>query len=225
MTYSFSDIIKNKFLEEFSAISISELMIAILLSCILGLFIVFIYRVTYSGAVYSRSFSAGLVLLCMVTSLVILTISSNIVLSLGMVGALSIVRFRTAVKEALDTIFMFWAIVAGIVAGAGYISVAVISTLLIGLLFVILSMNRRMLSSRSYLVVLRFGEDTDDIQAKALKLLPKARVRSKNLRAGACELVLEAKLNEQQMAKAESLRHLSGVEELSFVSYNGAASL
>lgn len=127
--------LQSLFLEEFTAISVGELLTAVLLSFFLGLFIVAVYRVTYSGVLFQKSFALGLVLLCMVTSLVILTISSNVVLSLGMVGALSIVRFRTAVKEPMDTIFMFWAIVAGIITGAGYVPVAIIATLLIGVLF------------------------------------------------------------------------------------------
>ena len=133
---TFSDIIKGKFLEEFSAISMGDALVAIALSFALSLFIVFIYRVTYAGVSYNRSFTGCLMMLSMVTTMVILVISSNMVLSLGMVGALSIVRFRTAVKEPTDTAFLFWAIATGIICGAGYVTISILMTLLLGLLFV-----------------------------------------------------------------------------------------
>ena len=133
---TFADIVKGKFLEEFSALSMSDALIAIALSFALSLFIVFIYRVTYAGVNYSRNFTGCLMMLSMVTTMVILVISSNMVLSLGMVGALSIVRFRTAVKEPADTAFLFWAIATGIICGAGYVTISILMTLLLGLLFV-----------------------------------------------------------------------------------------
>ena len=133
---TFADIMKGKFMEEFSAISMTDALVAIALSFALSLFIVFIYRSTYAGVNYSRNFTGCLMMLSMVTTMVILVISSNMVLSLGMVGALSIVRFRTAVKEPTDTAFLFWAIATGIICGAGYVTISVLMTLLLGLLFV-----------------------------------------------------------------------------------------
>ena len=121
---NFTDIIKGKFLEEFAAISVSEALVAIALSFVLSLFIVFVYRVTYAGVNYSKSFAGCMIMLSMVTTVMILVISSNVVLSLGMVGALSIVRFRTAVKEPTDTDFLFWAIATGIICGAGYVTLS-----------------------------------------------------------------------------------------------------
>ena len=131
-----TDIIKGKFLEEFSAISMTEMLVAIALSFALSLFIVFIYRITYAGVNFSMGFVGTLIMLSMVTTLVILVISSNVVLSLGMVGALSIVRFRTAVKESTDTAFLFWAIATGIICGAGYVTISVLATLLLVLVIV-----------------------------------------------------------------------------------------
>ena len=133
---TFADIMKGKFLEEFSAISMTDALVAIALSFALSLFIVFIYRATYAGVNYSRNFTGCRIMLSMVTTMVILVISSNMVLSLGMVGALSIVRFRTAVKEPTDTAFLFWAIATGIICGAGYVTISILMTLLLGLLFV-----------------------------------------------------------------------------------------
>ena len=217
--------IQSLFLEEFSAISVGELLTAVLLSFFLGLFIVAVYRVTYSGVLFQKSFALGLVLLCMVTSLVILTISSNVVLSLGMVGALSIVRFRTAVKEPMDTIFMFWAIVAGIITGAGYVPVAIIATLLIGILFLGLSFAGVRFHSSAYLAVVRYNAASDETVNSALRLLPKYKLRSKNMMGDAFEMVLELKLTEAQRKQVEALRSVEGVQEVNILSYNGGTTL
>ena len=217
--------IQSLFLEEFSAISVGELLTAVLLSFFLGLFIVAVYRVTYSGVLFQKSFALGLVLLCMVTSLVILTISSNVVLSLGMVGALSIVRFRTAVKEPMDTIFMFWAIVAGIITGAGYVPVAIIATLLIGVMFLVLSFAGVRFHSSAYLAVARYEAAADATISDALRLLPKYKLRSKNMVGDAFEMVLELKLTEAQMKQVEALRSVEGVQEVDLLSYNGGTTL
>ena len=217
--------LQSLFLEEFTAISVGELLTAVLLSFFLGLFIVAVYRVTYSGVLFQKSFALGLVLLCMVTSLVILTISSNVVLSLGMVGALSIVRFRTAVKEPMDTIFMFWAIVAGIITGAGYVPVAIIATLLIGILFLVLSFAGVRLHSSAYLAVVRYEAAADATISDALRLLPKYKLRSKNMVGDAFEMVLELKLTEAQMKQVEALRSVEGVQEVDLLSYNGGTTL
>ena len=180
---------------------------------------------TYSGVLFQKSFALGLVLLCMVTSLVILTISSNVVLSLGMVGALSIVRFRTAVKEPMDTIFMFWAIVAGIITGAGYVPVAIIATLLIGVLFLVLSFAGVRFHSSAYLAVVRYEAAADATISDALRLLPKYKLRSKNMVGDAFEMVLELKLTEAQMKQVEALRSVEGVQEVDLLSYNGGTTL
>ena len=217
--------LQSLFLEEFTAISVGELLTAVLLSFFLGLFIVAVYRVTYSGVLFQKSFALGLVLLCMVTSLVILTISSNVVLSLGMVGALSIVRFRTAVKEPMDTIFMFWAIVAGIITGAGYVPVAIIATLLIGVLFLGLSFAGVRFHSSDYLAVVRYEAAADATISDALRLLPKYKLRSKNMVGDAFEMVLELKLTEAQMKQVEALRSVEGVQEVDLLSYNGGTTL
>ena len=217
--------LQSLFLEEFTAISVGELLTAVLLSFFLGLFIVAVYRVTYSGVLFQKSFALGLVLLSMVTSLVILTISSNVVLSLGMVGALSIVRFRTAVKEPMDTIFMFWAIVAGIITGAGYVPVAIIATLLIGVLFLVLSFAGVRLHSSAYLAVVRYDAAADENVNSALRLLPKYKLRSKNMVGDAFEMVLEPKLTETQRKQVETLRSVEGVQEVDLLSYNGGTTL
>ena len=134
---TFSDIFKSSFLENVASVSITDMVLTMVLAFALGLFIFLIYKKTYSGVMYSAGFGVTLVALTMITSLVILAVTSNVVLSLGMVGALSIVRFRTAIKEPLDIAFLFWAIAAGIVLAAGMIPLAVFGSVLIGIILLI----------------------------------------------------------------------------------------
>ena len=128
---TFSDIFKSNFLENVTSVTVLDMVLAIVLSFCVGLFIFFVYKKTYSGVMYSAGFGVSLIAMTMITTLVILAVTSNVVLSLGMVGALSIVRFRTAIKEPLDIAFLFWAIAAGIVLAAGMIPLAVIGLSLI----------------------------------------------------------------------------------------------
>ena len=210
---NFTDILKGNFLEEFSAISVSEMLIAIALSFVLSLFIVFIYRLTYTGVSFSRSFAGCLIMISMVTTVVILVITSNVVLSLGMVGALSIVRFRTAVKEPADTAFLFWAIATGIICGAGYETISILATLLLGLLFVAVWALSKKHKSNSYMVVVRCSADCE--AEKSLSAMPGYALKNKSLSQNATELVAEMRLNDQNMKKLEQLRSLPGVTEIS----------
>lgn len=212
---NFSDILKGKFLEEFSAISINEMLVAIALSMVLSLFIVFVYRITYSGVNFSLSFAGCLIMISMVTATVILVITSNIVLSLGMVGALSIVRFRTAVKEASDTAFMFWAIATGIICGAGYVTIAILATLLIGLLFVAVHKFGKRCRLGSYMVVARYEADSE--AETALMAFPGCRMKNKTMSGSSTELVLELRLGDKEMAALEELRNARGVHEISIM--------
>ena len=210
---NFSDIIKTKFLEEFTAISVNDALVAIGLAFALSLFIVFVYRITYGGVSYSKSFAGCLIMLAMVTAVVILVISSNVVLSLGMVGALSIVRFRTAIKEPTDTAFAFWAIATGIICGAGYVALSAMMTFLLGMLFVLVHVFSRTVKRGSYLVVLRC--DGDCAAADKLAAFRNYRLKNKNMTAGATELVAEMELNNKDMVLLERLRSEPGVQEIS----------
>ena len=131
---SFSDIFKSSFLENVTSVSLLDMALVLVLSFALGLFIFFVYKKTYAGVMYSSSFGVTLVALTMISTLVILAVTSNVVLSLGMVGALSIVRFRSAIKEPLDIAFLFWSIAAGIVLAAGMIPLAIVGSVIIGLI-------------------------------------------------------------------------------------------
>ena len=212
---TFADIVKGKFLEEFSAISMSDALIAIALSFVLSLFIVFIYRATYAGVNYSRNFTGCLMMLSMVTTMVILVISSNMVLSLGMVGALSIVRFRTAVKEPTDTAFLFWAIATGIICGAGYITISILMTLLLGLLFVAVHAFAGKQKFGTYMVILRYDADSE-VESK-LAALNGYKMKNKTMTGNYTELVAELKLSDAQLKKIDFLRNIPGVREVTIM--------
>lgn len=134
---TFNDIFKSSFLENISSVSILDMAIALVLAFGIGMFIFLVYKKTYMGVMYSSSFGTTLVALTMITTVVILAVTSNVVLSLGMVGALSIVRFRTAIKEPLDIAFLFWSIAVGIVLAAGMIPLAVIGSVIIGVILLV----------------------------------------------------------------------------------------
>lgn len=221
--FGFNDIIKGKFLEEFSAISIQEMLVAIALSFALSLFIVFVYRVTYAGVSFSPSFAGCLIMISMVTTVVILVITSNVVLSLGMVGALSIVRFRTAVKDARDTAFLFWAIATGIICGAGYVTISVLSALLLGLLFVLIHAFGSKQKAGTYMVVARF-EETPQVEEK-LAALPGYRMKNKTMSGAATELVAEVRLDSKGMIVLEELRRQPGVKAISVMDSVGGSVL
>ena len=149
---SFQDIFKSNFLENVNAVTLLDMGIALVLAFTMGLFIFFVYKKSYSGLMYSSSFATTLIALTMITTLVILAITSNIILSLGMVGALSIVRFRTAIKEPMDIAFLFWSIAVGIVLAAGLIPLAVIGSLFIGIILIVFS-NQKNIQKPYILVV------------------------------------------------------------------------
>ena len=222
---SISDLIKNKFTEEFTAISVGSLVTTLALSFLLGVFVLVVYRLTFTGVSFSRSFALSLVMLSMVTSLAILTVRSNVVLSLGMVGALSIVRFRTAIKDPMDTVFMFWSIVAGIITGAGYVTVAILATLLLGVLFMLVQLVTGRLHGNSYLVVIRYGEAASNAVRGRVNSLGRFKLKSRSSNQDETELVIEAKLNEKQMNALEALLNVEGVSDVNIISYNGSTLL
>ena len=212
--------------EEVSAIPVGKLFVAVLIACAAGLLVAVVYRFTFGGVLFSKQFALGLVLLSMITCIIILAISSNLVLSLGMVGALSIVRFRTAVKEPMDTIFMFWALAAGILVGAGFFLIAILATLFVGLLFILLHAGGNMLKPvDSYLLVLRYAPSAEDAVREALKRLPAAKVKSKRSNHNGEELVLELRLSAEQTELLNHLREIPAVSEVNLVSNHSDVQL
>ena len=177
---SFVDVIKKSVVNQFTGtISVQSILLSLITAFMISVFIIWIYKKTYTGVVYSKSFSLSILMLALVTTLIIQTISSNIALSLGMVGALSIVRFRTAVKEPVDTGFMFWAITAGIMAGANLYLASIIGSLMLGILYYICYMMGLKMNSK-YLVIVKYDDSVEDDIKNILSKLKKYKLKSKS---------------------------------------------
>lgn len=218
---TFNDIFKSSFLENVTSVSVLDMALALILAFCIGLFIFVIYKKTYTGVMYSSSFGVTLVALTMITALVILAVTSNVVLSLGMVGALSIVRFRTAIKEPLDIAFLFWSIAAGIVLAAGMIPLAVIGSVAIGIMLLVF-VNKKS-HCDPYIVVLQCDGHESETQAKTY-LETQARrcvVKSKTAQKGGVELNLEIRLKDDNTDFINTLAEMPGVHSAVLVSYNG----
>lgn len=218
---NFQDIFKSSFLDNLSSFSILDTVIALALAFAIGLFIFLIYKKTYSGVMYSPSFGVSLVAMTLITTVVIMAVTSNVVLSLGMVGALSIVRFRTAIKEPMDICFLFWSIGAGIVLAAGLIPLALCGSIVIGV--VILLLANRKTHLHPYIVVIRCDGHDSEARAKELleKNVQKSVVKSKTAQQGFVELNMEIRLKEDNTDFINELSALDGVQSAVLVSYNG----
>lgn len=216
---SFVDIFKKSFMEQFTGmISVQSILLSLGTAFIIAIFILFVYKKTFTGVIYSKSFSLSILLLTLVTTLIIQTISSNITLSLGMVGALSIVRFRTAVKEPVDTGFMFWAITAGIMAGANLYIAALIGSLIVGLLyFICYSFGLKM--GNKYLVIVRYDQAVSDKVEKVIKDNLKYRVKSRSINNEVIEYSFEIELNDENQKVVDKISTISGVKNINIVSY------
>lgn len=218
---TFSDIFKSSFLENIASVSVFDMALALILAFGLGMFIFLVYKRTFSGVMYSSSFGVTLVALTMITTVVILAVTSNVVLSLGMVGALSIVRFRTAIKEPLDIAFLFWSIAAGIVLAAGLIPLAVIGSVFIGVVLLIFVNKKSYLDP--YIVVLRCdgGETAKNVQAYLESQVQRCVLKSKTVQPGEIELNLEIRMKGGSTDFINTIGEMNGVRSAVLVSYNG----
>ncbi|MDE7067234.1 MAG: DUF4956 domain-containing protein [Schaedlerella arabinosiphila] len=218
---TFQDIFKSSFLENVDSVSIVDMALAVILAFGIGLFIFLIYKKTFSGVMYSSGFGVTLVALTMITTLVILAVTSNIVLSLGMVGALSIVRFRTAIKEPLDIAFLFWAIAEGIVLAAGMIPLAVFGGVFIGAML-LLFVNKKSYVN-PYIVVLSCVNQ--ESERKALDFLKqevsRCIVKSKTVQRSMVEVTAEIRMKGENTEFINTLSGMDGVKSAVLVSYNG----
>jgi len=218
---TFNDIFKSSFLENVTEFSLTDVVLAMLASLLLGMFIYLVYKKTFAGVMYSSGFSLTLIGLSMVTTLVILAVTSNVVLSLGMVGALSIVRFRAAIKEPMEIVFLFWSIGAGIVIGAGMIPLAVLGSVIIGVVLILFA-NKR-LRDDPYILVLSC--ESDESEAQALELaegsVQKLVVKSKTVNKSGIELTAEIRLKDAKTDFVNRLSAVAGVRDVTLVSYNG----
>lgn len=218
---TFNDIFKSGFMENVSSVSVVDMAAALVLAFGLGMFIFFVYKKTFSGIMYSSGFGVTLIALTMITTVVILAVTSNVVLSLGMVGALSIVRFRTAIKEPLDIAFLFWSIAAGIVLAAGMLPLAVFGSLFIGIVLLVFVNRKPHLNP--YIVVI--GCEGHESERQALEFLKskvqRCVVKSKTAQKGMVELNLEIRMKEDNTDFINELAAMDGVNSAVLVSYNG----
>jgi uncharacterized membrane protein YhiD involved in acid resistance len=218
---SFSDIFKSSFLENVTAVSIPDMAISLALAFCLGMFIYLVYKKTYSGVMFSRTFGGSLVAMTMITDMVILAVTSNVVLSLGMVGALSIVRFRTAIKEPMDIAFLFWAIAGGIVLAAGMIPLAIVGSVIIGLIM-ILFCNRKSVEKPFIIVVTCADAAAEKRVGDCINgEVKKAVVKSKSAQKGSIEVTYEVNLKSDDTGFVTKLSGMEGVSSAVLVSYNG----
>ena len=187
----------------------------------MGLFIFWVYKKTFTGILYSSGFALTLIGLTLVTTLVIIAVTSNVVLSLGMVGALSIVRFRTAIKEPMEIVFLFWSIAVGIVIGAGMIPLAVLGSVIIGIILLIFA-NRKNVENAYILVLNCENEEAENTAAELLKnTVKKYRIKSKTVNVDGIELTTELKIKDDKMAFVNQMNKITGVKNATLVSYNG----
>ena len=218
---TFRDIFKSGFLARTAQLSVADMAVSMLLAFAIGLFIFYIYKKSYRGVMYSANFGTSLIAVALVTTFVMLAVTSNVVLSLGMVGALSIVRFRTAVKDPMDIAFLFWSLAAGIVLASGLVHLAVLGSLFIGIVMLVFSDRRD--EERPYILVVHCADETAERAARdfASSRVKALSLKSKSVSPGRVELNYEVRLSDGATDFVNALAALPGVENAVLVSYNG----
>ncbi len=218
---SFGDIFQSSFLESITQFSALDCLIGMAFALVIGLYIFLIYKKTFTGIMYSTGFAMTLVGLSLVTTLVIMAVTSNVVLSLGMVGALSIVRFRTAIKEPMEIVFLFWALAAGIVIGAGMIPLAVIGSLIIGVILLLFA-NRKFNDTPYILIVNCDDEKAEENATNIIKnSVDKYIVKSKTVTAEGVELTAEIRVKDAAVSFVNRIQEITGVTAATLVAFNG----
>ncbi|HHD2753611.1 TPA: DUF4956 domain-containing protein [Clostridium perfringens] len=219
---NFSDIFKSSFIDKMTSISFLDMFIAMALSFVVGLFIMQVYKKTFKGVMYSSTFAMSLLALTLITTLIILGVTSNVVLSLGMVGALSIVRFRSAIKEPMDIAFLFWSISEGIVLGAGLIPLAVLGAVFIGIVMVLFANKKT--TDNPYILVVNCENDLSENGVLNIlsKNVNKYCVKSKTVSpSNGIEMTIEIKLKNVTTSFVNEVSKVNGVSNAVLVSYNG----
>ena len=218
---NFGDIFRSSFLESVKEFSVIDTMIGMAFALGIGLFIFVIYKKTFSGIMYSTGFAMSLVGLSLVTTLVIMAVTSNVVLSLGMVGALSIVRFRAAIKEPMEIVFLFWSLAVGIVIGAGMIPLAVIGSIIMGVILVIFA-NRKFDNIPYILIVNCADEKSENNALNTIKeAVNKYIVKSKTVNDAGIELTAEIRVKDQATDFVNRINDIDGVSGATLVTFNG----
>ena len=218
---SVQDFIKKSILQSdnYATQSPFRIVIVLLLALLIGAFIYKVYQNFFTGVIYSRSFAMTLVGMTLLTSMVTLAISSNIVISLGMVGALSIVRYRTAVKDPMDLLYLFWAITSGITVGAGMYVLAVVTSILILLMLIVFS--RLQETGKVYIAVVHYeGDHTGDKVVQELGRI-KHFIKSETMRKDSVEMAIEVFVKNNDLTFVENIKSIDGVKDLTLIQYNG----
>lgn len=217
---NFSDIFKSSFLENVGSVSILDMIITLVLSFAIGLFIFMVYKKTYNGVMYSSSFGVTLIALTMITNVLILAVTSNVVLSLGMVGALSIVRFRTAIKEPLDIAFLFWSIAVGIILDAGFLPLAVIGSVVIGIVLLVFVNKKSYLNP--YMVVVSCADYEAEMAIRDFlaKQVQKSVIKSKTAQKHSIELNIEVRMKDENTDFINILSEMKGVNSAVLDGFN-----
>ncbi|WP_026562963.1 DUF4956 domain-containing protein [Bacillus sp. J37] len=219
---SFNDIFKSSILEKTSSFSIVDSLIGLLVAFFVGLFIYFVYKKTFSGVIYSHTFNTSLIIMSMATALIIMGISSNVLLSLGMVGALSIVRFRTPIKDPMDIVYIFWAIVSGILCGAGFIPLVVIGSILIGAVLIIF-INKIKIEN-PYLLIVKYSDLNveNSIEHVVSESSRKYSVKSKSVMPGHdYEVTYEIRVKDEDLGFINNISDMDAVKSAVMLSYDG----
>lgn len=217
---NFSDIFKSSFLENVGSVSILDMIITLVLSFAIGLFIFMVYKKTYNGVMYSSSFGVTLIALTMITNVLILAVTSNVVLSLGMVGALSIVRFRTAIKEPLDIAFLFWSIAVGIILAAGFLPLAVIGSVVIGIVLLVFVNKKSHLNPYMVVVSCVDYEAEMAIRDFLAKQVQKSVIKSKTAQKHSIELNIEVRMKDENTDFINILYEMKGVNSAVLDGFN-----
>ena len=216
---SVKDVIKNSFLKQMGTYDMSSLAISLLAAVLLGVFIYLVYKTFYSGVIYSRSFAVTLVGMCVLTCMVTLAISTNVVISLGMVGALSIVRFRTAIKDPMDLLYLFWAITVGITTGATMYGLALISSIVMVIMIVAFYYYQE--KGQIYIVVVHYEAPAREEDVLRAFYNQKFRLKSQTMRKDQTELAAEVFVRNGDTSFAERMRDIDGVRDVTLIQYNG----
>ena len=209
------------FFEKAVAFSLPDTLLILLVSALLGLFIAALYKATYQGVMYTMTYGVALAAITMISALILCVVTSNVVLTLGMVGALSIIRFRTSIKEPMDIMYMFWAVAAGIATGAGMAGVAVLGSLCIGLLIVLLTRGRQ--NGVPYILVLQVEDQAAEKRAMELVAasVKRCRVKSKRVTKEETEITVDLRLKNENTDFMHAVNALAGVRSAMLVTYNG----
>lgn len=198
-----------------------QVILTLIVGLLVGLYVWFIYKKTFSGVMYSRTYGMTLVMMTIVTALMLMLINNSLTLSLGMVGALSIVRYRTAIKDPLDTAFIFWAVGEGIAVGTKFYDVSIIAGIIIGIFVLLISGSRGKGGAQSYLLIIHYSEAAADAIRKMTKQLPGVRLKSKVVRPGSIELTMELRLKENETGFVEKFTRVEGVYDASLITHQG----